>query len=115
MWEKISHLALRMFSLEPRFSMWASPMLVMRATSGSTMPLRYSISPKWFIPISSTQSSCWRLSRSRVRGRPTSLLKLPSVLRTLNFSPSTAATMSFVVVLPTLPVTPTKGILNFCL
>ena len=37
------------------------------------------------------------------------LLKLPSVFRTLYFTPSTAAIMSLAVVLPTLPVTPTKG------
>ena len=37
------------------------------------------------------------------------LLKLPSVFRTLYFTPSTAAIMSLAVVLPTLPVTPHKG------
>ena len=38
------------------------------------------------------------------------LLKLPSVFRTLYFTPSTAAIMSLAVVLPTLPVTPMQGI-----
>ena len=40
------------------------------------------------------------------------LLKFPSVLSTRNFSPSTAATISLVVVLPTEPVMHTKGMSN---
>ena len=40
------------------------------------------------------------------------LLKLPSVLRTLYLTPSTAANISLAVVLPTLPVTATKGMGN---
>ena len=40
------------------------------------------------------------------------LLKFPSVLRTLYFTDRTEAIMSLAVVLPTLPVTPTKGIRN---
>ena len=48
-------------------------------------------------------------------GTPISLFRLPSVLRTLYFSPSTAATMSLVVVLPTEPVRATTGMGNFFL
>ncbi len=40
------------------------------------------------------------------------LLKFPSVLSTRNRVPSTAAIMSLVVVLPTLPVTAMKGMGN---
>ncbi len=41
-----------------------------------------------------------------------SLLKFSGVFSTRSFAPSTAATISFVVVLPTLPVIWTKGISN---
>ena len=40
------------------------------------------------------------------------LFKLPSVLSTVHRSDNTWATMSFVVVLPLLPVTATTGIRN---
>ena len=40
MWGSSSHLALKMFSRLPSFSMWASPMLVMTPTSGRTMSPR---------------------------------------------------------------------------
>ena len=40
------------------------------------------------------------------------LLKFPSVFSTRNRVPSTAAIMSLAVVLPTLPVTATKGMSN---
>ena len=48
--------------------------------------------------------------RKSVFGTPTSLLKLPWVNITLNFSPRTAETSSLVVVLPLVPVIPTTGI-----
>ncbi len=41
MWGNTSLLAFRMFSREPKFSMWESPMLVMSPTSGRTMADRY--------------------------------------------------------------------------
>ena len=67
------------------------------------------------MPISSTQISCSRVRRKRVRGRPSSLLKFPSVFSTRYFCPSTEATMSLVVVLPTLPVMPITGMGNLAL
>ena len=39
-WWKISLLASRIFSREPKCSMWESPMLVISTTSGSTMAER---------------------------------------------------------------------------
>ena len=41
-----------------------------------------------------------------------SLLKFSGVLRTQSFAPSTDASISLVVVFPTLPVTWTKGMSN---
>jgi len=50
------------------------------------------------------------LSRLKiVRGTPISLLKLPWFFSTLKPFDSTAATISLVLVFPTLPVIPTKG------
>ena len=54
--------------------MWASPMLEMTAMSGFTISVRYSISPKWFMPVSMTAAWCSLVSPRRVRGVPTSLL-----------------------------------------
>ena len=80
--------------------------------SGRTMAPRYSISPKWFMPVSITAASCSGARPSSVRGVPMSLLKFSGVLRTFSLAPSTAAIISLVVVLPTLPVICTKGISN---
>ena len=49
-------------------------------------------------------------SPNSVRGVPISLLKFAGVFSTWSFAPSAAATISFVVVLPTLPVIWIKGI-----
>ena len=46
------------------------------------------------------------------KGKPMSLLKLPFVAKVLNPLDKTDATNSLVVVLPTLPVRPTTGILK---
>ena len=43
------------------------------------------------------------------------MLKFPSVFSTWYFCPRTAATMSLVVVLPTLPVMPITGMGNLAL
>ena len=68
------------------------------------------ISPKWFIPISitATSSSC---NLSIVNGKPILLLLFPSVFNVLYFLDTTFATMSFVLVFPTLPVIAITGIL----
>ncbi|CUP30532.1 Uncharacterised protein [Segatella copri] len=68
------------------------------------------MSPGWEAPISTTAISFSGERRKRVFGTPTSLLKLPWVNITLNFSPRTAETSSLVVVLPLVPVIPTTGI-----
>ena len=52
--EKILAFSARVVSRLPKFSMWASPMLVMTATSGWAMPERNSISPGWLTPSSTT-------------------------------------------------------------
>ena len=83
------------------------PMLVMTAISGRAAAVMRDISPKWFMPISATMTSVSRIIRSRVSGRPTSLFRFPSVFCALNFCFKTAYSNSFVVVLPTDPVTPT--------
>ena len=67
-------------------------------------------SPKSLIPISRTAISSPSRRRKTVRGRPSSLLKLPCVFRVWYFWFRTDAITSFVLVLPTLPVIPTTGI-----
>ena len=54
---KISSLALKVFSSEPRLPMCALPIFVMTAISGFAIFERFSISPRWFIPISKTAKS----------------------------------------------------------
>ncbi len=66
-----------------------------------------SISPKLLIPISTTAASVDSVNRNSVLGIPISLFRFPSVLMVSNCSDKTACTISFVVVLPTLPVKPT--------
>ena len=82
-------------------------MLVMTAISGRAAAVMREISPKWFMPISATMTSVSRVMRSRVSGRPISLLRLPSVFCARNPCDTTAYSSSLVVVLPTEPVTPT--------
>ena len=64
------------------------------------------------MPVSMTADRCLEESPSSVCGVPISLLKFAAVLSVLNFTPSTEAIISFVVVLPTLPVTCTNGMEN---
>ena len=93
-------------SSEPRFSKWHWPMLVITQISGFAVSASLCISPKSDIPISSAAISCSFCMPNIVRGSPISLLKFPAVLWTLYFSLNTAAIISFVLVLPTLPVIP---------
>ena len=87
--------------------MWDRPMQVMTPTSGLAQRDSRLISPAWFMPISMTAycvpASIW----NRVRGRPSSLFWLPSVLMVAPRALRAVAQNSLVVVLPTLPVTPT--------
>ena len=68
------------------------------------------MSPKWLTPISSTAASSSGVSRNTVIGRPSSLLKFPSVFRVRSFTERTDAIISFVDVFPTDPVMPTTGV-----
>ena len=64
------------------------------------------------MPVSITAAWCSGSRPSRVRGVPMSLLKFSGVFSTRSFAPSTAASISLVVVFPTLPVTWMKGMAN---
>ena len=103
---KISSFAFNMFSLEPRFPICDVPMFVITAIVGFAIFVSLLISPKWFIPISITAAS-WSFKLNIVNGSPISLLLFPCVFKVLYFCDITFATMSLVLVFPTLPVTPT--------
>ena len=67
------------------------------------------ISPRWFMPSSTTTHACCGLRRSRVSGSPYSLFRLPAVLRHGARTERMAAHISLVLVLPLLPVMATSG------
>ena len=92
-------------SRDPMNSMCAMPMLVMMATSGarqSRRAARFRRDDSCRSPRPRLRRSRWR--RSIVCGRPTWLLKLPSVFVTRKRRARTAAVKSLVLVLPLLPV-----------
>ena len=93
----------------PRCSMWAVPTLVMTPTVGRAMSTSREISPRWFIPSSTTTLRSDSDRRSRVRGRPNWLFRFPAFLRHGAATERIAAHISFVVVLPLLPVMATTG------
>ena len=66
------------------------------------------------MPISKTAACTLSSSSKTVAGRPSSLLWLPSDRRVRYLADRTAAIKSLVVVLPTLPVTPTVSGENRC-
>src|SRR5437867_1060095 len=80
--------------------------LVTTPSFGSAIDASLRISPLADIPISSTPKFWYRSTRSRHNGSPNSLFRLPTERKTVNFFPKTAAVISFVVVLPALPVMP---------
>ena len=88
-------------------------MLVMTPMDGSAVRERRLISPKWDMPISMTAAVCCSSSCISVFGSPISLFRLPCVFSVQNWDSSTQAIISFVVVFPTLPVTPTRTGWNF--
>ena len=92
--------------------MWEIPILVITAQLGAAISARRLISPKSLIPISTTATSCSGSRRNIVSGNPTWLLWFPSVRITFFSAERASAIISFVVVFPTLPVTPTTGIEN---
>ena len=71
-------------------------------------------SPGADMPSSSTAAVCSAARRSRVRGRPYWLLRLPSVRSTGPRVARSGAVMSLVVVLPVEPVMATTGSVGVC-
>ena len=87
-----------------------TPMFVITAYCGRATAARRAISPKSLMPISTTAASCSGRRRNIVSGSPIWLFWLPSVFMVRKQEERARATISFVVVLPTLPVMPTTGI-----
>ena len=106
----ISNFAFNIFSLEPKFPICDVPIFVITQPVGFAIFVSKLISPKWFIPISTT-IAVWFFNFSNVIGNPIWLFMFPSVFNTLNFCANTFAIISFVLVFPTLPVTAITGIL----
>ncbi len=107
--ETTSALARAMFSREPRSPMWLVPTLVITASVGAQQAAMRAISFGWFMPISHTSTSASSGAESTVRGRPMRLFKLPCVAWTRRAVAMPVRRRSFVVVLPTEPVTPTTS------
>jgi len=112
MTRKRSPFSSRIVSMDSSPSRWAGPTLVTRPTVGAAISVRRAISPRRFVPISRTAASWAPFIRKIVRGSPTRLLRLPSFLSRFFSCPMMAAAISFVVVLPVLPVTATTGMSN---
>ena len=96
-----------------RMNSWCSRCaLVITPIVGCAIAASSRVSPRWFMPISNTASRCGARNASSASGRPIALLKLPGVAATAS-SPTAArkiaAIISFVVVLPLLPVTTATG------
>ncbi len=91
----------------PTPRVWARPTLTTTPTSGDAIDARAAISPRRLIPISSTAYLCAGSSWSTTAGKPMRLFKLPAVAWHAATEPRSAAQISFVVVLPALPVMPT--------
>ena len=49
---------------------------------GCAIAAQFAVSPRWFIPSSTTAARCTSRSARSVSGSPTALLRLPSVART---------------------------------
>jgi len=105
----ISNFAFKIFSLEPKFPICDVPTFVIIHILGFAILLNNSISPKWFIPISKTIASS-SFSFKIVNGIPILLLLFPIVFNVLYFWETTLATISLVLVFPTLPVIAITGI-----
>ena len=76
---------------------------------GQAIRVRRLISPKAFMPISTTAASWVPSSSRRVRGMPMRLFRFSRFFRTRKAGARIAAIISLVVVLPQLPVMPTTG------
>mmetsp|Transcript_72819 Transcript_72819/g.122014 ORF Transcript_72819/g.122014 Transcript_72819/m.122014 type:complete len:203 (+) Transcript_72819:1506-2114(+) len=103
---KISAFARAMASTLSKLSECTAHTAVTTATVGRASPVSTRICPALSIPISMTACSVSRGMRARVRGTPIWLFRLPSVACVLPTTARPCASMAFVVVLPTDPVTP---------
>ena len=97
-------------SREPRCSMCAVPTFVITPTVGCAIAASGAISPRWFMPISTTSVRCAASRSSSVSGRPIVVVQVAAVLEAgRRAPPRIAAHISLVVVLPLLPVIATTG------
>ena len=83
-----------MASSDPIRDRWTAWTAVTTPIDGRAMRARSAISPPTYMPISSTAAPCSGPRSSTVSGRPTSLLRLPSVRRVVNRRDRTAAIAS---------------------
>ena len=101
---RISALASAMASGDAKKPRCASPTFVHTRTSGSAISTSLLISPAWFIPSSITATSGLARSCISDSGRPMWLFRFPLFFTTRKRVASSSAIVSFVVVLPALPV-----------
>jgi hypothetical protein len=80
-------------------------MAVITATCGRASRASGAISPAWFMPISATQYAASAGSRASVSGKPQWLLYDATAACVGACAAKAVRSISFVVVLPTLPVT----------
>ena len=102
-----SPLARAIASTEPNSPRWAEPTLSTTPIRGGTAAASAAM---WPVPRAENSSTRWRVSasaRRAVQGRPSSLLNDSGGATVGPSGASTAASRSFVEVLPELPVTPT--------
>ena len=92
----------------PNPSRCAGAHWVITPTDGRARAVSDAISPRWFAPSSTTALRCPASRPQSVSGTPISLLRLPRVAETGPRVPRIAATISLTVVLPLLPVMPTR-------
>ena len=92
-------------SIDEKNSRCSTATRVTTPTSGVAICARRASSPRCDMPSSTTAAPCSSSIFSSVSGSPYSLFKFPSVFRTRNRAPRSAARISFVVVFPTDPAT----------
>ena len=92
-------------SIEEKNSRCSTATRVTTPTSGAAIRVNCASSPRCDIPSSTTAASNSSPSRSSVSGNPYSLFRFPCVFSTPKRAPTSAARISFVVVLPTDPAT----------
>ncbi len=93
----------------PKPSTCPTETLVTTPCVGSMMSRSRAISPGTLAPASTTSASASSGAARIVSGTPTRLFRFPCVACALQRVPTTRATISFVAVLPLVPVTATTG------